>query len=187
MRSNIASIKPDRAKLDAAMASMRAWLVALAIWLDRLASASRLPLLRALAEAALKRFGPHIRADLRASVTELERLLFVRALERVRFSQPRRARGGPPGAISRIPARVLIRAAMPSEFKALKTGPLAERARLLRLVLDNPEPFIALIAARLHKVCGRFRVLKPAPPLVTQPAASLAAAPVFACASADTS
>lgn len=150
--------RPDLAPLEAYAASLRAWLVSVLAWfVDTFAPAARGggPIGALLASLA-----PRLRADLRATASDLRYVLFLRAYARLRLSGRIRNAAHPHGAPTGVRVQRVacgLHTFIGGTLRGLNRGSLHERARRLAHILDNPERFIARIVARLEKLFGRLR------------------------------
>lgn len=158
MRNAAAQFSPDLTPLDAFTASMRVWLVDLLVWLTSAIDGLKSPTLKAFAKGALKAFAPQIRVELRQTATELRGILFVQAVARLGL-RPSAQRAAYPCAapagfrLSRAQGRVsqIVGATLGD----LNAGTLRERAERLQHILENPEPHIARLVARLRRIICR--------------------------------
>ena len=146
-----APLKFDLTPYEAPAASLRDWLGHLTLWLVRLFAPSK------CASAKTKR---ETIADLRETAWEVRRILLMQAVARVT------AHKGPVARSTHQPARALpnrskLRALIGNALPDLNAGTLDERAARLQQILDNPEPYIARIVARLCRVCGCVRIMRP--------------------------
>jgi hypothetical protein len=164
MHRHVAHPHIDPAPLEAFRASMRDWLVGVLAWLvDHLSAAPKSGLRGAiiahpLVAAAIAKARREVTADLRQSVRELRMLLIALAYARVapivhrRIATAPAHRGAPSGfRFSRHQSGVL-RQVIGDALKGVHEGSLCERAKRLRDLLDNLDPLIARVAARMARM-----------------------------------
>ena len=185
-----AQFRPDLAPYEAFFASLRLWLVELVVWLADIEAHAKSATLRALVRTLLQACAPRIRADLRASVTDVRQIFFLRAFMRFHLSQPTRPRPSPPlsapaGFRRQRARRGMLHRHTGGALSGLHAGSLRQRAARLKQILDNPEPYITRIVAHLARFIGRFRATSLV--AVAPPPAGFASAAAQALAHADTS
>ena len=173
--------RPDLAPYEAFAASLRVWLVDL---LGALAKAGA----RSDTQRLVAQCTPRIRTNLRTAAVDLHRVLFLKAFVRLnlRFGakQTQRPANAPHGfRLQRTPCG--LRALLGSTLRELNAGSLQQRAERQREIIDNPEPLIARIVARLMRVIGRMR--SSGLVLVTSPRELVEVMVVLAPSVADTS
>jgi hypothetical protein len=165
--------RPDLTPYEAHAASLRLWLVEVLAWFLEILEQSQGSAVRrnsphaglslskpSVAASIIAKFAQRIRQDLRQTAHDLRRILLMHAFVRIRLGAPMQRNTRPHGA----PAGVRLqhsssggRAFFSAVLRDLNQGSLLKRARRLKAILDDPEPYIARLVARLCKLIGRLR------------------------------
>ncbi len=147
----------DTSTLDACAAPMQIWLVALLAWMSDVLDRAGCPNHPAL-RAALAFAKRHVGGLLRETGVDLRMLLIAYASARLHLRAPRqRATAHPSGLRQARVTSVTTRQLSACVLSGLHHGTLRERALRLQRHLNNIEPLVARIAARLAQMLRRRR------------------------------
>jgi hypothetical protein len=167
MRIAAPSPTPDPAQFADFAASLRSWLVALLAWMvdvfDHIPKRGMVGAIFAhpLVAAAIATARRQVARDLRRTVAGLRLLLIAHAYCRVapivqrRAATNQRPRAAPPGFRLARPRAAALRQMIGDTLKDVHCGSLRQRAERLRDMLDNLEPLIAKVAARMARLLHR--------------------------------